>query len=299
MEWLNYHHLLYFWLLAREGSLARAAAKLRLAQSTVSGQVHALEDALGEQLLARSGRRLVLTELGRVVFRYADEIFALGGELQDVLKGRPAGRPLTLTVGLADVVPKLVAARLLEPALRLAEPVHLVCREDKPDRLVAELAVHGLDVVLSDAPLDPSLRVKAFNHLLGECGVDFFGTAELARAYRRGFPGSLHGAPVLLPTQNTTLRRSLEQWFSERGLRPRVVAEFEDRALLKVFGQNGLGLFPVPTIIAAEVARQYQVRRVGTLEEVRERFYAISVERRLKHPAVVAISEGARRELFG
>lgn len=299
MEWLNYHHLLYFWTMARQGSLARASAELRLAQSTISGQIRALEDSLGEKLLARRGRRLVLTEMGRVVFRYAEEIFSLGRELRDAVKGRPVGRPLSLMVGVADVVPKLVARRLLEPALKLPEPVRLICREDKPERLFAELAVHNLDIVLADAPIDPSIRIRAFNHLLGECGIVFFGTAKLAAAHRRNFPESLDGAPVILPTENTTLRRSLDQWFAARGIRPRVVGEFEDSALLKVFGQVGMGLFPASSVIADEVQRQYQVRPVGRLDEVRERFYAISVERKLKHPAVIAISEEARQKLFG
>lgn len=299
MEWLNYHHLFYFWTMARQGSLARASAELRLAQSTISGQIRALEDSLGEKLFARRGRRLVLTEMGRVVFRYAEEIFSLGRELRDAVKGRPVGRPQSLMVGVADVVPKLVARRLLEPALKLPEPVRLICREDKPERLFAELAVHNLDIVLSDAPIDPSIRIRAFNHLLGECGIVFFGTAKLAAAHRRNFPESLDGAPVILPTENTTLRRSLDQWFAARGIRPRVVGEFEDSALLKVFGQVGMGLFPASSIIADEVQRQYQVRPVGRLDEVRERFYAISVERKLKHPAVIAISEEARQKLFG
>ena len=299
MEWLNYHHLLYFWTMARQGSLARASAELRLAQSTISGQIRALEDSLGEKLLARRGRRLVLTEMGRVVFRYAEEIFSLGRELRDAVKGRPVGRPLSLMVGVADVVPKLVARRLLEPALKLPEPVRLICREDKPERLFAELAVHNLDIVLADAPIDPSIRIRAFNHLLGECGIVFFGTAKLAAAHRRNFPESLDGAPVILPTENTTLRRSLDQWFAARGIRPRVVGEFEDSALLMVFGQVGMGLFPASSVIADEVQRQYQVRPVGRLDEVRERFYAISVERKLKHPAVIAISEEARQKLFG
>jgi LysR family transcriptional regulator, transcriptional activator of nhaA len=299
MEWLNYHHLLYFWTVAREGSLAQASAQLRLAQSTISGQIHALEDSLGEKLFAKSGRRLVPTEMGRVVFRYAEEIFSLGRELRDAIKGRPVGRPLSLVVGVADVVPKLVARRLLEPALKLPGPVRLVCREDKPERLFAELAVHNLDIVLADAPIGPSISVRAFNHLLGECGLVFFGTPKLAATYRRNFPKSLEGAPVILPTENTTLRRSLDQWFSTRGIRPHVVGEFEDNALLKVFGQVGMGLFPASSIIATEVQRQYQVRPVGKLDEVRERFYAISVERKLKHPAVIAISEEARQKLFG
>lgn len=299
MEWLNYHHLLYFWLVAREGSLASASATLRLAPSTVSGQIRSLEESLGEKLFARSGRRLVLTEMGRVVFRYAEEIFTLGRELRDAVKGRPMGKPLSLVVGLAGVVPKLVALRLLEPALRLSEPVRLVCREDRPERLLAELAVHDLDVVISDGPVAPSVSIRAFSHLLGECDVVFFATPELAAAHRRRFPKSLDGAPMLLPTENTALRRSLDNWFAARGLRPKVVGEFEDSALIKVFGQQGIGIFPAPSVIADEVRRQYQVRPVGHADQVRERFYAISVERRLKHPAVVAIMEEARQKLFG
>jgi LysR family transcriptional activator of nhaA len=299
MEWLNYHHLLYFWAVAREGSVTRASEQLHLAQPTVSGQLKALEEALGEKLFERTGRRLVLTEVGGVVFRYADEIFSLGRELQDTLKGRPTGRPLRFTVGVADAVPKLVAYRLLLPALSLPEPVHVVCREDKPDRLLAELSVHSLDLVISDAPVGAAVKVKAYSHLLGETPVAFFGSEELASAHRKGFPRSLDGAPVLLPTEGSSLRRSLEQWLDAEGLRPRVVGEIEDSALLKVFGQAGVGLFPAPVAIEAEVRAQFGVKLVGRVDAVKERFYAISAERKLKHPAVVAISETARHDLFG
>jgi LysR family transcriptional activator of nhaA len=298
MEWLNYHHLLYFWTTAREGSVTRAAEQLRLAQPTVSGQLRALEEALGEKLFERRGRRLELTERGRLVYGYADEIFSLGRELVDTLKDRPTGRPLPLVVGVADVLPKLVTYRLLAPALALPEGVKLVCREDKPERLLTELALHQLDVVLSDAPLPPGTPLKAWNHLLGECGVSVFGAPPLQRAHARGFPGSLAGAPFLLPGEGTTLRRSIDQWLDARDLRPRVVGEVQDSALLKVFGQAGLGLFAAPDAVAAEVERQYEVRRLGTLEGVRERFYAISGERRLKHPAVVALQRAARSDLF-
>ena len=299
MEWLNYHHLLYFWLVAKEGSLARAGAALRLAPSTVSGQIRALESALGERLFVRSGRRLVLTEIGRVTFRYAQDIFGLGAELQDVLKGRSTGRPLRLLVGVADVVPKRVARKLLAPALGLPDPVRLMCREDKPERLLAALAVHDLDLVIADAPVNASTRIRAFSHLLAECGVVFCAAPKLAAAHRRGFPGSLNGAPLLLPTEGSTLRRSLDQWFALHQIQPRIAGEFDDSALLKVFGQAGTGIFPVPALIADEVQREYQVRRVGRVDRVRERFYAISIDRKLKHPAVIAISEAARRKLVG
>jgi len=299
MEWLNYHHLLYFWVVAREGSVTRASEQLGLAQPTVSGQLKALEDSLGEKLFSRVGRRLVLTDVGRVVYRYAEEIFSLGRELQDTLKDRPTGRPARLTVGVADQLAKLITYRLIEPALKLPEPVHVVCREDKPERLLAELGVHAIDVVLSDAPVAPGMMVKAYSHLLGETEVAFLGTETLAAAHRRGFPRSLDGAPVLLPTENTTLRRSIEQWLDHERIRPKVVGEFEDSALLKVFGQAGKGLFPAPAVIEAEVRAQYGVKLVGRAPGVKERFYAISAERRLKHPAVLAITEAAREKLFG
>lgn len=299
MEWLNYHHLLYFWMVVREGGLSKAAARLRLSHPTVSGQVRALEDALGEKLLVKQGRRLVLTEMGRLVHGYADEIFTLGRELQDTVKGRPTGRPQRLVVGVAEVVPKLIAKRLLDPARALSPKVQLVCREDKTERLFGELAAHELDVVLSDSPLPPGSGVRAYNHLLGECGVCIFARKDLATRYRKGFPRSLEGAPMLLPTGSTSLRRSLDQWFEESGVRPEVVAEFDDSALLKVFGQDGMGLFPSPSAIENEVCQQYGVVRVGRVTEVRERFYALSGERRIRHPAVSAICDAAREQLFG
>jgi LysR family transcriptional activator of nhaA len=298
MEWVNYHHLLYFWLVAREGSLARASSELRLAQSTVSKQIHLFEHMLGHDLFTKSGRRLVLTESGRVVFRYADEIFGLGREMLDTLRDRPVGRPLRVTVGIADVVPKLIAERILAPALKLTGPVRLICMEGKPDRLLADLALHELDVILTDAPASPNVKIRAFSHLLGESEIAFFGRADLAIKYRRNFPASLHGAPVLLPTDNTVLRRSLDQWFEAQGVRPNIVGEFEDSALLKVFGLRGAGLFPAVSVIAKEVEAQYKVRLIGQVPEVRERLYAVTVERRIKHPAVLAICEAAKVLVF-
>lgn len=298
MEWLNYHHLLYFWFVAKEGSLARACEKLSLTQPTISAQIHELENALGEKLFTRIGRNLVLTDVGRVVFRYADEIFSLGRELIDTIKGRPTGLPIRFMVGVADVLPKLIAQRLLQPVLQLADPIRLVCKEGKSDRLLADLAVHELDLVLTDTPIAPTVKVRAFNHLLGECGVSIFGVEELAGNYRRGFPKSLNNAPFIMPTENTALRRSLDQWFENDGIHPHIVGEFEDSALLKVFGQTGLGLFAGHSVIEKEVEQQYKVMVIGRVERVRERFYAISVERKLKHPAIIAISEAAREKLF-
>ena len=299
MEWLNYHHLLYFWTVAREGSVSKASNSLSLAQPTISGQIKTLEDALGEKLFERRGRNLVMTEMGQVVFRYADEIFSLGRELLDTVQSRPAHRPARLRVGLAGVVPKLIAYELLKPALALSEPVELSCIEGEADRLVAALATYSLDVVLTDAPLARGLSVRAYNHLLGESGVTFFGTKALASKYRRRFPHSLDNAPILLPMPNTTVRGGLDHWFEKQAIRPLLVAQFEDTALLKVFGGSGIGVFPAPTVIEAQVRSQYGVSVIGRTTEVMERFYAISVERRITHPAVREITEAARSELFG
>lgn len=298
MEWLNYHHLRYFWAAAREGSITRAAEKLRISQPTVSAQIRELEQALGERLFVRTGRAIVLSDVGRTVYRYADEIFGLGRELVEAVHERPTGRPMKLVVGIADVVPKLIAYRLIEPALRLPEPMQVECVEDRPERLLSELAVHGLDLVITDAPVGPAVKVRAYNHLLGECGVTVFAAAKLHARRARPFPERLDGAPWLLPASGTTLRRSLDQWFDDHGVRPNIVGEFADSALMKVFGEAGLGFFPGPAAIEAEIKRQHHVRAVGRLEGISERFYAVSVERRLKHPAVVAISEEARRRLF-
>jgi LysR family transcriptional activator of nhaA len=298
MERLNYHHLLYFWMVAREGTVARAAAKLRLAQPTLSGQIHALEGALNEKLFERAGRGLRLTEMGRMVFRYADEIFALGRELAESVRGQPTGRPLRLTVGVADGMPKLVAYRLIEPALDLPQPVRLVVHEQSTERLLAALALHELDVVLTDRLAPPSVSVQAFNHLLGACGATLFAAPKLAAKYRRRFPRSLDGAPFLLPGEASTLRRALEQWFEKQRIRPRIIGEFDDSTLIKVFGQAGAGVFAAPSIIESSVRKQYGVAVVGHLDKVRERFYAVSAERRLKHPGIIAITESARRELF-
>ncbi len=298
MDWLNYHHLFYFWNVAREGSVVKACEKLHLAQPTISGQIRALEKSMNEKLFARSGRNLVLTDVGRTVFRYADEIFTIGKELTDTLSRQPSNRPFRLVVGVTDVMPKLIAYRILERAYNLPEPVQIVCQEGKADRLMADLSVHAIDLVLTDAPIDPTVRVKAYNHQLGECGVSFFATPKLARSLSGPYPQSLQGMPFLLPTDNTLLRRSLDQWFEVNGILPHVVSEFEDSALMKVFGQSGRGVFAAPDAIRREVESQYGVVHVGQAVGLTERFYAISVERRLKHPAIAAVVESARKELF-
>ncbi len=298
MAWLNYHHLFYFWTVAREGSVSKAAESLHLAQPTVSAQVRALERSLDSKLFERVGRKLVLTDTGRVVFDYANEIFSLGRELQDALRGHPAGKPLRLMVGTSPTLPKTLVYQLLRPALHLPEPVQIVYEEASPDELLAKLALHTLDVVLADVPASPLVHVRVFNHLLGECGVSFLASPRLAAAHRRGFPGSLHGAPFLLPGVNSALRRLLEHWFDDEGIQPQVRGEFADSSVLKVFGSVGVGIFAVPSVVEAQVMRQYRVHLVGRVASLRERFYAISVERKLKHPAVVAITQGAREQLF-
>lgn len=298
MEWLNYHHLLYFWTVAKEGSITRACERLRLAQPTISGQLRALEENLQEKLFRKSGRGLVLTETGQVVFRYADEIFGLGKELQDALKNRTSDRPLRLHAGISDLIPKLIAYRILQPALAMREPVQLICTENAPEHLLVELADHRIDVVISDAPITSKTPVRAFNHLLGSCGVSVFAARKLASQYQRRFPASLNGAPFLLPMQGSGLRSSLDHWFEAEAIHPRIIGEFKDSALMKTFGQAGAGIFFAPSAIEKEVKQHYNTAVIGRIDSIVERFYAISVERRLSHPAVLAISAGARGKLF-
>lgn len=291
---LNYKHLRYFWAVARAGGVARASERLHLTQQTISGQLKAFEDAVGHKLFARAGRRLELTAAGRSALSYADEIFTVGEELEAMLRNPAAEGALQFRAGVADSVPKWMAYRLLEPALRLPEPVRIVCREGKLAGLLAELAVHRLDIVLADHPMPSSLNVRGFSHLLGECGLTFFAAHELARKHKAGFPRSLDGAPLLLPGEDAAVRIGLTRWLEKLEVRPRIVGEFDDGALLKAFGQAGIGIFPAPSAIAREVQRQYDVTAIGRTDAVTERFYAISVERRLTHPAVVAISSAAR-----
>ncbi|HXV68425.1 MAG TPA: transcriptional activator NhaR [Nitrospira sp.] len=299
MEWLNYHHLLYFWSVAKHGTVAKACEELRLAQPTISAQIRVLEDTLGEKLFVRSGRRLVLTEMGRVAFKYAEDIFSLGHDLMNTIKGLGSGRPVRLAVGIVDVVPKLVASQLLKSAFTYSPSIRMVCWEDKLDKLLADLAIHGLDLVIADTPAPPTIKVKAYNHLMGESGVTLFATRTLTRRYRRNFPQSLRGAPILLPTSNAMLRRQMDEWLARHDLRPTLIGEFEDSATLKAFGQEGYGLFPGSTVMEEEICRQYRVHVVGQLNSLKQHFYAITVERRLTHPAVLAVVRSARRELLG
>lgn len=298
MEWVNYHHLLYFWTVVRAGSIGRASEQLRLAPPTISAQLRSLEESLGEKLLNRSAKGVQPTEVGQVVFRFADDIFSLGREMMDTVKGRPTGQPLQVVIGVADVVPKEISHALIEPALQLREAVQITCREDNQEHLLAQLAIQELDVVLSDTPIGPPAKIKAYNHLLGECGMTFFATSALCKKYRARFPKVLEEAPLLLPADNTTIRRALDQWFESQQIRPFVVGQFEDFALLRQFGETGAGIFAAPSVLEKRFRKQGNLRFIGRTEAVRNRFYAISVERKLKHPAVVAICETARHQLF-
>ena len=298
MSNLNFKHLRYFWAVAANGTIARAAEILHVTPQTISGQLRELEEQLDAKLFEKSGRNLKLTDTGRVVFSYADEMFRLSNELQDVLTGHIPGAALTLTVGVAMVVPKLLAYRVLQPVLDMQESVRLVCQEAPLADLLADLSVHKLDLVLADSPMNPAMNIRAYNHLLGESGISFFAARSKARKYTASFPHSLDGASMLMPTKSSALRPMLEQWFESEGIKPVVVAEFEDRALMKAFGEAGAGIFTSPTTVENDVVAKYGVRVIGRSTEIKERFYAISAERRIKHPAVAAITEAARNQLF-
>lgn len=298
MEWLNYQHLFYFWTIMREGTITSASVKLRLAQSTVSAQLSQLEDNLGGKLFYRQGRILKPTDLGMLTYRYADKIFSLGLELMDQVRGRPVAGPISLRVGVVDVVPKSMVKKLLKPALNLPEKVNLSCHEGKIEYLLTELALHNLDVVIADAPKPTGIGIKVYNHFLGECGITFFAAPDLAKTLSSPFPQCLNGFPMLLPMKLTALREMLEQWFSRHNIRPTITGEFDDNALLTVFGQEGDGVFTAPTAIESEIKRQYQVKIIGRSKTIKEKFYAISVDRILKHPAVMAISDTAKDSIF-
>jgi len=295
VDFLNYHHLRYFWAVAKEGGLTRAAARLHVSQPTISAQIQALEGALGEKLFRRAGRHLVLTDAGQHVLGFAEEIFLLGQDLVNSVKQRPAARPLRLYLGVADALPKLVACRIIEPVFRLPQPVQISCWEAGVSGMVAELAAYKMDVILADEPASSGVTSNVFNHLLGESDVTFCAVPALAARLRRGFPNSLHDAPALLPMAGHGLRRSLEKWFHARGVRPSLVGEFEDAALVTILALQGRGFMCVPSIVAKEAAQRYGLRPIGRSRECRQQFYAITTERKLTHPAVIAITSRAPR----
>ncbi len=298
MTRINFHHLHLFRTVARAGTLARAAAELGLTEPTISTQIKALEHQFGQPLFSRTTRRLQLTDAGQTALRYADDIFSLSDELTRAMSGDATDRPRRFLVGIADVVPKMIAYRLIEPALRIPEGITLSCNEDTPERLVAALSVHALDLLITDSPVTPAAHVRAFNHLLGECGTTIFGTPALAARYATAFPASLNGAPFLLPMPASRTRRALDSWFQQQDVLPLVTGEFADSALLKVFGQNSHGLFAAPSVLEREITEQHGVTVVGRVPDLTQQFYAISAERRIQHPAVTAIARAARARLF-
>jgi LysR family transcriptional activator of nhaA len=295
---LNYKQLNYFWQVARAGSIARASEQLDLTPQTLSGQIGLLEASLEASLFRRVGRGLELTETGRLALSYADEIFEIGAEMEQALSGGTVKQVATFRVGIADVMPKSIVYRLLAPAMSLNEPIKIICREDKLDKLLGDLAIHRLDLVLSDRPMPAEMDIKGLNHKLGECGVSFFAVPALAEKYGANFPASLNHAPLLVPSLDTAMRGRLMRWFDSQRLRPQIVGEFDDSALMKAFGQAGIGIFTAPSVIADEITQQYGVVVLGRIDEVLDFYYAISVARKFDHPAVLAICETASTALF-
>lgn len=295
---INLKHLRYFWAVASHGSITKASQALHLTPQTISGQLRDLEESIGEKLFGREGRNLVLTETGRMVFSYADEMFQLGIELQDVLDGQTFGIKITVKFGVAMIVPKLLAYRVLEPVLQMNESTNLICHEAPLVDLLADMSIHKLDAVLSDCPINPSLNIRAYNHPLGGSGITFFSVPEHAKKLKKNFPRNLHDFPFLMPSKSSSLRMNLENWFDQHAIKPRVVAEFEDRALMKAFGERGTGVFTSPQTMEEDVLEKYGVRVIGRTDEVQENFYLISPERRIRNPAVTAITEAARANLF-
>ncbi|MCS6243362.1 MAG: LysR family transcriptional regulator [Opitutus sp.] len=295
MDWLNYHHLRYFWIVAKEGGLRQAAEKLNISQPSISAQISELEAALGEKLFRRKGRANVLTDAGQTALRYADEIFNLGRELTNAIKQGPTTQTLRLHVGIADALPKLITHEILKPVFAMSRQVHVICREGKTEDLLGHLAAHRLDIVLADEPASGVSTSKVFNHHLGESSVTFCAAPELAAALKPGFPKSLHGAPALLAGESTALRRSLEKWFRAIGVRPQVLADFDDGALMKVIASDGRGFVAIPSVIVAEAKTRYGLVAIGTTLRCVDNVYAITAERRLSHPAVNLITESARR----
>ena len=298
MRHLNYNHLQYFWTVAREGSVAKAAEVLHLTPQTISGQIKVLEQTIGQPLFERVGRRLAMTETGRVVYSYAEEIFAIGAELASTVRGNLPNASSTLVVGVVDSMPKLIAERIIAPAMSCEPPLRIRCHEARLEQLLADLAVHKLDLVLSDQPMPRGLGIKAYDHRLGDSGLTFFAPKSQARGLRARFPRSLNGTRMLLPGKNSALRRRLDDWFEQEGLSPAFVGEFDDSAIMKAFGEAGAGVFAGPTAIEPEISRMYRANPVGRTQEITESYFAISPERRIRHEAVAVITELARSDLF-
>ncbi|MBX7103267.1 MAG: LysR family transcriptional regulator [Gemmataceae bacterium] len=299
MESLNYHHLYYFWHVGRESSVARACERIGVSQPTISSQISLLEQSLGEKLFVRSGRNLVLSDAGKLVFGYADQIFNTGREMQLALRGRVAGPRERLVVGIVDILPKTLVGKILSPLLGQPDSPLLVCQEDKPDRLVAELAQHNLDLVLTDALPGHGVKARAHGHLLGESAISFFASPKIADHLKGPFPDCLDGAPMLMPVRNSTMWRTLDDWFESIKVVPRVVGEFADSALMKAFGQKGVGIFPAPQVVESDVTDQFGVRSVGTAPRIRDRIYCLTINRTPKDAAILKLIESARTRIFG
>ena len=294
---INYKHLHYFWAVAKQGGITRASESLHITPQTISGQIALLEEQLGKALFRKVGRKLQLTEMGRLVLSYADEIFSLASELEEAVRVSPSERPMVFKVGVADVVPKSIASRLLAPALQLNDHIRIICKENSIDNLLGELALHRIDLVIADGMIPSGLNVRGFNHSLGESGISFLAVPELAKSLRKKFPHSLNGAPLLIPSEINVVQARLLKWLDKSHIYPHIVGEFDDSALMKAFGQTGAGVFIAPTVIANEIKKQYGVAIVGETDEVREQFFAISIERRITHPAVAMITDSAREWL--
>lgn len=298
MQSINFKHLHYFWAVAHEGSIARASEKLNITPQTISGQLSLLEERFGQDLFVKQGRNLAITETGRLVLRYADEIFNLGNELTDVLRGAPAVGPAEFIVSASSALPKTIVYKIIEPALHLSHDISLNCKEGPVESILADLAVHEVDMVLTDTPLTSAFSIKAYNHFLGESGLSFFASRRLAQTYAKNFPKCLHAAPMLLPTRQNAIRQQFDRWLDDNNIRPVVKGQFDDSALMKSFGQTGLGIFFMPTIIEQEVCSTFDVQVIGKIPTIKQRFYAISAERKIKHPAVAAICDAARDKIF-
>lgn len=297
---MNFKHLHYFWVTAKAGGIMRAGEQLHTTPQTLSGQIKLLEDWLGRKLFRKSGRNLELTEDGHLALGYADQIFALGAELETAVRQAHGGqRLLDFKVGVADSVTKSIAYRLLEPALAIAEPVRLVCSEGKFPDLLAQLALNRLDLVIADEPMSKRISVKAFNHPLGRTAMSFFCAPGLRSQLKGAFPGCLNGFPLLIPGAQASVRQQLEGWLTRHQIHPRFIGEFDDAALMSAFGREGRGAFMAPTVMEQDTVAQFGVEVIGRTEELVDEFYAVSVERRITHPCVVAITDAARGQLFG
>lgn len=298
MRWLNYQHFFYFWRVAKLGSVTIASQELRLAQPTISAQLKSFEETLGEKLFLREGRNLKLTEVGKIAFKYADEVFNTCSEFMQVLDGKGPTKAQPLKIGISDVIPKVIAYRIVESSFDDPSSGKISIYEDKTERLLAELAISEVDLVIADSPVPPSVKVKAYNHFLGECKVSFVASPEIAKKYKKNFPRSLNSAPLLLPTHEAAIRRDIDKWIDNLGISPRLIGEFQDSALMKIAGREGKGIIPVPSVVLKEVKREFHLELVGETEIVKERFFLISVEKRLKNPLVKSIVENAQKLLF-